>query len=318
MNWPDDFKHVSSRVSSGAEMTTHYRTTGVNLPSLVLLHGYPQNSSMWMSIIPHLPGGWSLFIPDLPGYGESNKPISDTARPFSKRCMGQDILEAIDQISSAVDSPLIVVGHDRGARVAYRMALDHPSRVVGCAVLDIVPTIYVWDGMHPRNDHFETHRSHHWVFLASPRPLPETLISHDPEWYYRWTLTSWEKRADPKAEWITKSILPYVEPGTGQARISAACEDYRAGATFDVEDDREQEVDPSKPAKRVFQIPMLSLASIHLCRRFDVKGTWDSLTAPGKHQFYQIGGENTGHFFVNEETEETARRLTEWLKEHWA
>jgi haloacetate dehalogenase len=93
---------------------------------------------------------------------------------------------------------------------------------------------------------------------------------------------------------------------------------YRAGATTDVEDDRGQGIDPSKPAKRIFEIPVLSLASVHLCRRFDVKGIWDDLTVVGKHQFHQIGGENTGHFIVNEEKAETAERLTEWLEEHWA
>jgi len=180
---------------------------------------------MWKNFVPLLPLDWSLFIPDLPGYGESTKVVADDARPFSKRCMGQDILEAVDKVSGTKDTPLIVVGHDRGARVAYRMALDHPTRVVGCAVLDIVPTIHVWHAMHGGNDHYETHRSHHWVFLASPRPLPETLIGHDPEWYYRRTIMSWEKRADPKAEWITESVLPYIQPGAGAGRIAAACED---------------------------------------------------------------------------------------------
>ena len=163
MSWPADFQKGTTRVSSGAEIAAHYRTNGPKHPLLILLHGYPQNRSMWQKFTLHLPLDWSLFIPDLPGYGESTKAVADTSRPFSKRLMGCDLLEAADQLSGAKDTPLIVVGHDRGARIAYRMALDHPTRVVGCAVLDIVPTVHVWHAMHGQNDHFETHRTHHWV-----------------------------------------------------------------------------------------------------------------------------------------------------------
>jgi haloacetate dehalogenase len=165
MSWPPSFQKESNRVSSGAEIVTHYRTSGSKRPLLLLLHGYPQNSSMWKDFASSIAPDWSLFIPDLPGYGESVKAIGNTttSRPFSKRSMAHDILEAIDQITGAKDAPVIAVGHDRGARVAYCMALDHPSRVMGCAVLDIVPTIHVWQAMNAHNNHFETHRSHHWV-----------------------------------------------------------------------------------------------------------------------------------------------------------
>jgi len=155
------------------------------------------------------------------------------------------------------------------------------------------------------------------VFLASPRPLPETLIGHCPDWYYRWTINSWEKNLNPDADWVTDSVRPYTQD-SGPARIAAACEDYRAGATFDVDDDREQEIDPAKAPKEVFRVPVLSLASIHLCRRFDVNAIWNSLTTPGRHKFYKIGGENTGHFLVNQEAEETAKQLSDWLTENWS
>ena len=148
------------------------------------------------------------------------------------------------------------------------------------------------------------------------------------------TITSWEKDTDPDSEWITDSVLPYTQ-SQGQTRITAACEDvskksspycslfaewfhqYRAGATIDVDDDRDQGIDPSTTPKVLFRIPVLSLASMHLCRRFEVEKIWSSLTEIGKHQFYQIGGEESGHFIVNERTEETAKRLSDWLGEHW-
>jgi haloacetate dehalogenase len=123
-----------------------------------------------------------------------------------------------------------VVGHDRGGRVAYRLALDHPDRVSRLAVLDIVPTIETWE----RLDRRQALDSYHWLFLAQPFDLPERLIGADPEFFLRWTLASW---AGARAALDEGAVGEYLRAFRDPAVIHATCEDYRAGATVDVEDD---------------------------------------------------------------------------------
>jgi len=226
-------------------------------------------------------------------------------------------VEAADKVHQASSPvPIIAYGHDRGGRVAYRMALDFPDRVVGLAVLDIIPTIHMWSAMRPENDHKETKISNHWVFLSSPKPVPETLIGSNPKWYYTWTLSAWSPKASEQPAWVSDSVAPFLDSDEEKvkSRISAACNDYRAGATIDVDHDREQGIDPAKEAKAVFKIPVLVLASHHLRRRHDVDGIWKGLVEGDHLQTEQIG---QGHFLVNEEPEETAKTTVVWLNKHW-
>ena len=168
--------------TQGAEI---FALTGGEGPPLLLLHGYPQNHVMWHRVAPRLAGSFSLVIPDLRGYGDSTGPAPDAQHlNYSKRTMAADMIE----LMTALGHPRFsIAGHDRGGRVAYRLALDHPERVVRVAALDILPTFEVWQRMNKD----AAMRSYHWLFLAQPAPLPEHLIGLDPDFYLRHLLNRW-------------------------------------------------------------------------------------------------------------------------------
>jgi len=197
-------------------------------PPVLLLHGYPETHAMWHKVAPSLARDYTVVCPDLRGSGDSGRPASDPShRAYSKRAMAQDQCEVMAQLGF---EQFAVAGHDRGGRVAYRLALDHPERVTRLAVLDIVPTIETW----ARLDRTEGLATYHWYFLAQPPDLPERLIGADPDYFLRWTLRSWTGRAgaiDPRA------MGEYQRAFRNPDVIRATCEDYRAGATVDVEDD---------------------------------------------------------------------------------
>ncbi|EJD53153.1 alpha/beta-hydrolase [Auricularia subglabra TFB-10046 SS5] len=329
-------------LSSGAELYCKYRLakqSSTQLPVLYLLHGFPQNHHMWDDFVKHLPDKWPLLIPDLPGYGNSKKePSQDAdATAYSKSAWAVDLIELADAVFPA-DAyvgdqrrervKLIPYGHDRGARVAYRMALNHPDRVVGLGVLDIVPTAFMWDKMNLAEDlHAETRGSHHWIFLASPRPIPETLIAREPGFYFGSLIKSWsgpKARADANAKWVHDSLEPFLDKDEhkAMARIVAACEDYRAGSTKDIKDDLAAGIVPASmksahEAKVPFNIPLLALSSHYLRRRYAVDDVWGSLCPGNLVLSLQIGDESIGHFFVNEAPEETLKYTLQWLNEFW-
>lgn len=193
-------------------------------PPLLLLHGYPQTRVMWKAVAPVLAARFTVVVPDLRGYGRSGKPDGGASHiTYSKRAM------ALDQIASmrALGFDRFAIGgHDRGARVGYRLALDYPDVVSALAVLDIVPTADVWAGA----DAEAAMRMYHWYFLARPRPLPETLIGGNAEFYLRHTLESW---AGKGFVFDAASLADYVACFSDPASIHASCEDYRAGWAVD-------------------------------------------------------------------------------------
>ncbi|KAG9096811.1 hypothetical protein FRC06_008293 [Ceratobasidium sp. 370] len=182
------FTEHTTTVSSGASIYCQYRRSSdpeaVGRPLLVLIHGYPQNHLMWEEFVKGLPDDFAIVIPDLPGYGNSTKlPSADnSSRAHSKRAWAQDIIEAARQIhdpsNHGQNLKLIAFGHDRGARLAYRMTLDAPGIVVGLAVLDIVPTPFMWARMSlAEARHEETRKSHHWYRAGSTIDVEDDLAS---------------------------------------------------------------------------------------------------------------------------------------------
>jgi haloacetate dehalogenase len=202
--------------------------TGGAGPPLLLLHGFPQNHVMWHRVAPRLARRFSLVIPDLRGYGDSRGPAPDPAhRHYSKRAMAADVAAVMAAIGH---ERFFVAGHDRGARVAYRLAFDQPGRVARLALLDILPTLEVWE----RFDARAALRSYHWLLLAQPPPLPERLLGGDPDFYLRHLLDRWAGQAgalDPAA------VAEYARHFRKPSVVEAVCEDYRAGATVDRDDD---------------------------------------------------------------------------------
>ncbi|KAF8517594.1 alpha/beta-hydrolase [Hysterangium stoloniferum] len=317
-------------VSSGAHIFSYFRRSpavakGTNLPVLVLLHGFPQNSLMWKTFVEEIPGEYSVFVPDLPGYGKSTKAASPSGDSLahSKREWAKDIIEAIDIVVGLTRSgdlvKVVPYGHDRGGRLAYRLALDFPDRVSGAGVLDIVPTPFVWGNMKLENNtHRETKSSWHWVFLSSPRPFPETLISSNAEFFFNNLIQRWTGAdTQDSPNWMSDAVKQYTDLENGKDRVVASCEDYRAGATHDIEHDLQAGVNPANPS-RVFKIPLLVLSSMHLLRRFAVGEIWESLASEGLVTNHQVGGEGTGHFLVNEAQSEVGQRTRDWLKENWS
>jgi haloacetate dehalogenase len=199
-------------------------------PGLLLLHGNPQTHAMWHLVAPGLAERFSVVCPDLPGYGFSHKPppTADHA-PYAKREMARDMVDAMRALGH---ERFQIVSHDRGARVAHRLAIDHPERVARLAVLDILPTI----------EHFERADMafglgyYHWFWFAQPHPFPETLINAAPEaWFDSHSGREPKGRdffhAEARADYLAAIRTPEM--------IRGMCEDYRAAATIDLVHDRE-------------------------------------------------------------------------------
>ena len=212
-------------------------------PPLLLLHGYPQTHAAWHRVAPSLARHFSLVIPDLPGYGESLGPAPDSEhRNHSKRATAAIMVALMAQLGHA---RFFLAGHDRGARVAYRLTLDHPERVRRLASLDTVPTLDVWEGM----DWQGALDAFHWPFLAQPDSLPERLIGAAPDVYLDYLLEHWAGSPDildPAA------VAQYREHFRKPSVQAAMAEDYRAGATIDVEHDREDRAAGKRIACPVF------------------------------------------------------------------
>jgi len=210
----------------GDGVDLHCRIGGAG-PPLVLLHGYPQTHVMWHRIIADLAGSFTCVVPDLRGYGESGIVTGGNGHAaYAKRAMANDIVALMRGLGH---ERFHLVGHDRGARVSYRLALDHPGVVTRLAVLDILPTYDYW----ARMDRAFALKVYHWTFLAQPEPLPETLISRAPVEYLDHTIASWTKARDLSA-FDARAMARYRHAFSDPRRIWVTCEDYRAGATDDL------------------------------------------------------------------------------------
>jgi len=199
----------------------HYRRLGQG-PGMVLLHGYPQTGHMWRKVMPALAERFTVVAPDLRGYGDSDRP----AGGYDKRSMAADIADVIGALGLA---PVILVGHDRGARVAHRFALDHPSLLTRLALLDIAPTYDVF----ANTDQVSARARWHWFFHQLP-DLPEALTAGREEIYLRYMYrTSAYNPATIEEEAVQEYVRCFRQPGA----MRAGFEDYRAGATIDLEHD---------------------------------------------------------------------------------
>ena len=259
-------------------------------PPLLLLHGYPQTHAMWHLVAPVLAERFTVICADLRGYGDSGAPPSDPAHAtYSKRASAADMVEVMASLGFA---RFMLAGHDRGGRVAHRLALDHPERLERLAVLDIVPTRTIFRAT---NKQIAT-QYYHWFFLIQPYDLPERLIGADPGYYLDRKLGAWSGGSKPFA---AEAIAEYRRCFTPET-IHASCEDYRAAASIDLEHD-EADLD------RKIACPLLVLwgARGAMERNFDVPATWRERAAG------PVSGRalDCGHYLPEEQPEETAREL---------
>ena len=276
---------------------TIFARVGGSGPPLLLLHGYPQSHWMWARVAAALADKFTLVVPDLRGYGRSSAPPSQKGERYTKRVMAKDAVALMDALGH---SKFALAGHDRGGRVAYRLALDHPDVVTKIAVLDIVPTWEMWAGM----DAARAMQVYHWMFLAQPQPLPETLISGAPDFYIDQKLASWCGDKSLRA-FLPEALDAYRAAFRDPARVHATCEDYRAGATIDRALD-----DADRAAGRRIAAPLLALWGT---KGIPAKGE-DPLTVWRRWANDVRGvGIDAGHFLPEEAPEATAKALAEFF-----
>lgn len=259
-------------------------------PALLMLHGFPQNRALWARVAPALAQDYTVICADLRGYGGSDKP----AAGYSFRDMGADQLGLMAQLGF---DQFHLVGHDRGARTAHRMALDAPKRVKSLTLMDIVPTQHLLTTLTPQ----VAASYYHWFFLAQPFPLPEQMIGADPERYFESCVGSWGASAldafDPNQ--LAAYRASWRDPDT----IRGMCADYRATLTQDLA------LDTADLAKQV-TCPALVLfgADGAMAQHYDIPATWaDRLS---DMQAKAIPG---GHFFIDQNPDETTAVLQEFL-----
>jgi haloacetate dehalogenase len=255
-------------------------------PPLLLMHGYPQTHVMWHRLAPALAEDFTVVVTDLRGYGASAKPRSHADHwPYTKRAMAAEQVAVMHALGF---DRFAVCGHDRGARVGYRMALDHPERVTRLAVLDIVPTGEVLT----RADRAFGLGYWHWFFLAQPAPTPERMIGADPDAYYRHFDAGF---FDPEA------VAAYRRAADDPETIHAMCEDYRAGATLDVEHDL-----TDRAMQRWIACPLLALwgGRWYLEDWYDVLAIWRGWAD-------DVSGRaiDAGHYLVEERPDEVLAEL---------
>lgn len=203
------------------------RVKGDGTP-ILLLHGYPQTSAMWHRIAPRLAENHAVICADLRGYGRSGKPASDDAHlPYSKREMAKDLIALMDHFGH---DRFLIGAHDRGARVAHRLATDHSDRVIALATLDIAPT----QQMYRDGDGAFAAAYWHWYWLIQSFPFPETLIGHDPAYYWCKKCCSGSAGTSPFAQ---QALAEYLDAFSNPETIHASCEDYRAAYGIDLEHD---------------------------------------------------------------------------------
>lgn len=253
-------------------------------PPLLLLHGNPQTHAMWHAVAPDLARDFTVYCPDLRGYGGSFKPeATPDHAPYAKKEMARDMAALMEHFGH---ERFLVASHDRGARVAHRLALDFPERIERLAILDIVPTIEHFE----RTDMAFALGYYHWFWFAQPHPFPETLIAAAPEQWFRAHTSREPKSAD---FFNTDALTDYLEAARDPDMIRGMCEDYRAAASIDLDHDR-----ASRDAGEKVQCPMLVLwgGNGKIGQWYDPLAIWRDYCAA------DVSGEAvpTGHYLAEE------------------
>lgn len=276
-----------------------FARVGGNGPPLLLLHGHPQSNVMWHRVAPALAARFTLVVADLPGYGWSDAPdAQDDHAPYTKRAMAAAMVQLMEALGFVHFG---LAGHDRGGRVGYRLALDHPGRIGRLAVLDIVTTYDMWHRMDARL----ASRAWHWTFLALPAPFPETLIGHDPTFFFdsrarAGSATKTVSVFDPRA--LAHYHAAYNDP----TRIHAMCEDYRAGRTTDLAHD-----EADRAAGNKIGCPVLALwgtTGLPANAGIDALSAWRDWAADLRG--FAI---DSGHYLPEENPDATAQALLDFF-----
>ncbi|WP_410595656.1 alpha/beta fold hydrolase [Amycolatopsis sp. lyj-23] len=278
------------QVTVGDDITLNVAVRGSGTP-IVLLHGFPQTHLMWRHVAADLAADHTVLCPDLRGYGESGKP-ADTGETYSKRTMAADIVALARAFGH---DRFALAGHDRGALVAIRAGLDHPEAVSHLAVLDVLPTLDMWDVLHGVRGAV----GFHLYLMAQPPGLPETLIGAAPETFYGYFLDAWTQRPDAIPTDVRAEYLRASDEAT-----TSIVADYRASATIDVEHDT-----ADRDAGNRLKMPVTVLQQDWgAALGFDALRLWQAWATDLRHRTV-----TSGHFMAEESPAEVVKELRELL-----
>ena len=263
-----------------------------------MLHGNPQTHAMWHKVAPKLVDKFTVICPDIPGYGKSFKPnITENHKPYSKVNMASDIINFMELLDF---DKFYILAHDRGARIAHRLALNYSEKVIKMILLDIIPTI----------EHFERTNMefamgyYHWFWLAQRNPVPESVINKAPEeWFF--AHTSREKK--DKDFFHPMALNDYLNCIKNPETINAICEDYRAAATIDMIDDKKSRDDNIK-----IKVPLLVLWG----NKGKLEQWYETLSIWKKYCSQEVKGKaiNSGHYLAEENPDEVIQNIKNFLQ----
>lgn len=292
----EGFRQARAEVAPGIEL--NYRVGGTG-PALLLLHGHPQTHVMWHRVAPALADSYTFVIPDLRGYGDSSRPDpGEQSVNYSKRAMAQDVVSLMERLGF---DRFFVGAHDRGARVAHRLALDHPEHVVRLLLLDIAPTLDMYE---------QTSRAFataywHWFLFIQPAPLPESMIEADPKAFIRRYMGN---RHAGLGVFAPEALAEYERCYAMPRNAMSVCSDYRASAGIDLEHDQ-----ADRDAGRHLGMPLRVLWGRHgaVGRCFDVPGLWRKVSASDVSGF----AVDCGHYLAEEAPEIVAGQMREFFSQ---
>ncbi|WP_419770374.1 MAG: alpha/beta fold hydrolase [Candidatus Marinarcus sp.] len=296
----DYFKNFEREMIDLGEVTIHTLISRKTDEAILLLHGHPESHLIWRDIAPLLAQNYSVVATDLRGYGDSSKPkgLEDHSN-YSKRVMAQDQVSVMERLGF---TKFHVVGHDRGARVAHRLILDHKEKVLSCTMMDILPT---YDMYEKTNKEFAT-KYWHWFFYIQPVGFPERLLGADPEYFIRRNLLNKVNKESEKM-FPEDVIQEYIRHYSDPACVHAISEDYRASNSIDLLHD-----EANRNVK--FETPLLVLWGANGV----VGNIWDVLE--GWKEFAKdvtgFAVPNCGHFVPEEQPQIVYDALIGFLEKH--
>ena len=307
MAWFEGFERLTVTLRG---LPVHFRRSADwsnHKPVLVLLHGFPQTHVLWHRVAQQLKDRYRLVMPDLRGYGDSSHEAADAEHAhYSKRAMAQEVIDMLDHMGV---QDFYLCGHDRGGRVAHRLAVDHPGRVKKLCVIDIAPTF----DMYKATDFSFAQAYYHWFHLTQPAPLPEFMIGGNARAYLHAKLGGWGSQGlgyiEPEAlvEYERCFCNPTPNAKGWPAAIHSACEDYRASAGIDLEHDRESRARGDKIACDT--LVLWGQRGV-VNRLFKPLELWQAQCAG------QVSGQAVpaGHFIPEELPELTAQALADFMR----
>jgi haloacetate dehalogenase len=305
MNWFEDFETRHIDVTGArlhARLSRGVRGAPGDRPALLLLHGFPQSHVMWHRVAQQLKQDFYLVMPDLRGYGDSSKsPGLPDHSNYGKRAMAQDMVDLMDNLGIGT---FHVCGHDRGGRVAHRLAVDHPARVQRLCMIDIAPTLDMYAATN-----FEFARTYyHWFHLIQPQPLPELMIGGNALAYLHAKLGGWGAAGLGHIE--AAALAEYERCFCQPEAIHAMCEDYRASAGIDLEHDRASRAEQAQGGGKIACDTLVLWGERGVVQRlFKPLALWQAQCAG------RVSGQAlpAGHFIPEELPTQTAQALRDFF-----